>query len=297
LGYKNGCPVTCPQNLKLNSESFRMKKTFVVALIFINSICSAQDKFFQIIAFKGNVLVDSLPVTCGQKIDASSQLMLIEKDGYAAVLTSQGYAFQLGRGKHKVKSILAQTHSNLIRVKDSRGVGAVHRPYADPIKILSVDEFHEYAYLGGDTLTIVWQAQTGISTYSVILTDMLDKILVDTTVFGNTVTIPVPNIFKDKALLFQVKAGKLSSKQMFVKASQDYKDFRFDASCASGMSLIERELLLAGLCEVYNLYYDQIHHLHNLYVYSKKTGIEILHPYYQRMLKEHDFEIFFVSQP
>ena len=268
-----------------------MKKTFVIALIFITSVCSAQENFFQIIAFKGNVLVDSLPVTCGQKIDATSQLLLIEKGSYASVMTSKGYAFQLGKGKHKIKRILDQTHSNLKLIKDSRGMGAVVRSYPDFIYVLSMDD-NEYSYLAGDTLTLIWQPQTGINTYSVILTDLLDKILLDTTVFGNTVSLPVSTIFKDKALLFRIKADKLSSKDMIVKASQDYKNFRLDAGCVSGMNFIERELLLAGLCEIYNLYYDQIHHLYNLLRYTQKTGIHITHPYYKRMFKEHQIEKF-----
>lgn len=268
-----------------------MKKTFVIALIFITSVCSAQEDFFQIIAFKGNVLADSLPVACRQRIDPSNQVILIGKAGYASVLTSQGYAFQLGKGKHKIKRILDQTHSNVTRIKDSRGMGAVVRSYPDFIYVLSMDD-NEYSYLAGDTLALIWQPQPGISTYSVILTDLPGKILLDTTVSGNTVAIPVPNIFKDKTLLFRIKAGKLSSKNMIVKASQDYNDFRLDASCASGMNYIERELLLAGLCEIYNLYYDQIHHLHNLFKYSQKTGVHITHPYYKRMFKEHGMEKF-----
>jgi hypothetical protein len=273
-----------------------MKKTLVIAVFFMSTLCSAQDNFFQIIAFKGEVLLNSLSVTCGQKIDKPEQILSITKGSYASVLTSTGYAFQLGRGKHKVKSILNQTLSNLTRIKNSRGTGAVNRKYPGQIKVLSVDDY-DYKYLGGDTLTIIWQKKNKTAPYTVSLRDLYDRILLDTIASENVITVNVEDKLKDGGLLFRINSQKLSSGDKFLKIFPAHQDFRFDVSRVSGMSFIERELLLAGLCEIYNLYYDQIHHLHNVYAYSKKTGIKISHPYYLRMLKEHEFEKYFISQP
>lgn len=271
-----------------------MKKFLALAAIFIVSACSAQNNSFQIIALKGDVKLDSLSVSCGQKIDGSHQLLVIGKESYAAVLTSAGYAFQLGKGKHKIKQILDQDISNLSRIKSWRGTGAVNRQYPDAITVLSVDR--EYSYLAGDSITIIWQKQANKNSYSVTLTDFLERILLDTLVTGNTVTIPI-DFAKNKGIIFQVKADKLSSNLMLIKKSPEGPNFRADAACISSGDFIERELLLAGLCEIYNLYYDQTHHLYNLYRYSKVTGKKITHPYYERMLKEHEFEKFMSVQP
>lgn len=273
-----------------------MKKIFAIAVLFVSTVCSAQENFFQIIALKGEVLLDSVSVTCGQKIDKPEQILTIGKGSYASVLTAQGYAFKLGRGKHKVKNVLAQTLSNLTRIKNSRGTGAVHRQYRDKIMVLSVDDY-DYKFLGGDSLTIIWQKKNKTAHYTVTFRDLYDRILLDTIVSENVITVNVEDKFKDGGLLFRINSEKQSSGDKFLKIFPAHQDFRFDVSCASGMSFIERELLLAGLCEIYNLYYDQIHHLYNVYAYSKKTGIKISHPYYYRMLKEHEFEKCFISQP
>ena len=270
-----------------------MKKILAVTAFFIASACSAQ-QYFQIITFKGDVKLDSLSVTCGQKIDDSHQLLLIGKESYAAVLTSAGYAFQLGRGKHKIKQILDQDISNLSRIKSWRGTGAVNRQYPDAINVLSVDR--DYSYLAGDSLTIIWQKQADKNTYSVTLMDFLETKLLDTLVMANAITVPV-DFAKNKGILFQVKAEKLSSNMMLVKKSPEVQNFRADAACVSSVDFIERELLLAGLCEIYNLYYDQIHHLYTLYRYSQVTGKKIKHPYYERMLTEHRFDKFLSIQP
>jgi hypothetical protein len=273
-----------------------MKKYLIVAAIFIATASSGQDKFFQIIALKGDVAIDSLPAICGQKIDKPEQILTVGKGSYASVLTSTGYAFQLGRGKHKVNRILDQTISNLKQLKNSHS-GAVNRVYPDGIKILSVGYFHETPYLGGDTLTVIWGKKPAINTFSVVLSDFLETVLVDTTVLGNVLTVDVQNLVKANPIVFQVKSGKLSSRQMLVKTSPELEHFKFDITCATSLDFIERELLLAGLCEIYDLYYDLIHHLHNLYAYNKKTRIKISHAYYYRMLEELEFEKFFTEQP
>lgn len=272
------------------------KILFLIALC-ISCQAQGQDTLFKIISMKGNVTLDGNSVSCGQTVDSKSQLLIVQgKKSYVSVLTESGFAFQLGKGKHKTKSIAEQEISNLASLNVKK-TGAVTYSVPPDIEIVTLGD--EYPYLAGDSVTLIWRSLRKVKTdtFKVKVLNIFEEQLMDTTAYSNAVVLPIKRFRNsDLHFLIQISSKKLRPRSALIKSPKrkEKSEFEFDASCISSDDFIQHQLLTASLCEIHNLYYDQIHYLYSLYRYSKKTGIVISHSYYQRLLKEYGFEQFLI---
>jgi len=267
-------------------------------LILLPLLGKAQEaSLFKIVSQHGAVLLDGDSTHCGQAVTSKNQKLEISGSGsYVIVLTEAGYAFKLKRGEYTTERIFKTKRSNLMEIKkDQREREAPVREQVDDITVMNID--NEYADALNNSLTLIWKSRKPVeSGYTVHIVSVLDELLYDSIVNSNVLTIDVSQAFKtESAVLFDIRTKNSSSHQHLIKkiSDQDKRNAMQDFDCVSEMESNENTLLLLALCEVHNLYYDQIHYLYTLWQQEKESGVKINHPYYQRLLREYDFESYF----
>jgi len=236
-----------------------VKKILLLIAVSISCHCQAQDTLFTIISVKGKVTLDGISVSCGQIVDSRSQLLIVQdKKSYISVLTESGFAFQLGKGKHKTKSIAEQEISNLERL-NLMNAGAVNYSISQDIVIMGPR--HEYKHFTGDSLTFIWRSlrKEKTDTFNIKLLNIFEEPLMEKIVYSNIFVLPIKNLRdSDSYFVIQIYSKKLRPRSAMIKSlnRKEKLEFEFDVSCIKPEDFIQQKLLLAGLYEIYNLYWD-----------------------------------------
>jgi|JI10StandDraft_1071094.scaffolds.fasta_scaffold174520_3 hypothetical protein len=273
-----------------------MRKLLLITALFTSSLCQAQDTLFTIMTVKGIVVLDGDTIHCGQAVtSANQQLQIKGKRNYVTILTTKGYAFQVGRGKHRTKEIANSRYSKLAQRIIVHG--AVVHSVPIPIILAGVNK-QENPFLFGDSLTVIARSTTKpTKEYTISIDNLFGENVYDSTSTSHVITMGLSNLFsKNNALLFRITADRtvISSKDYYIKRINPAAalEFRYDLDCISTQDFVERELFIIALCEIHELYFDQLHQLYKLWKYSQNTGTKITSAYYQRLFKEYDLEKF-----
>jgi hypothetical protein len=282
----------------LNFKYPCMRKILFLIAVLISCHCKAQDTLFTIITVKGIVVLDGDTIRCGQAVTSINRELRIKSKGdYATILTKKGYAFQMGRGKHRVKETATSQYSNIARSNSLYVHGAVTRYSEVPILLAG---FHniEKCFLYGDSLTVIARtSKEKVKKYTLSIGNLFEEKIYDTTTVSHIITIGTSNLFgNNNTIMFRVKTDEtsISSKDYIIKklSPPANLEFRYDLDCITTQDFVERELNILALCEIHELYYDQLHHLHKLWKYSQQNGIEITHPYYKRLFDAYGLRKF-----
>lgn len=265
--------------------------TIAACLICQNS--AAQSPLVQVIHFIGDVTFNAAPVTCGQEIYQDDKFIVVGKRSYVSVVTCNGYAFDLTRGRHQIKKVVKRKTPTFTRFGHQ-----AHTTLEVPSNIIEVLAPIGSGFLVSDTLTLIWKKINGIDQYKIRVTNFMDSVVMDTLTTGNLFSIPYRERFQDPGLIFQIESGQYRSKVFFVKPVnkvQHEGNLLDDTSCYNSLSFIDKELAQIALSEIHGLYLDHIRHLYRLYQFSQMTGTMVTQPYYLKKLKDHDFEKFMIS--
>lgn len=269
-----------------------LRNWLILAALMISAQCGAQDRSAQIIAVEGEVTIDGRAVTCGQKISEEEEILSVDKRGYVSLLTDNGYAFKLKKGRYKVKKVLDKRTPSFARFGYSTSVITLEVSSGE-IEVLAP---FQAAPVASDTVTLIWKRIKSIDQYTIILKNFKDSVVMDTATTENVIHIPFRKKYEEPGLIVQIKSGPYRSKDFLVrKLTTDSDVFQADVLCNKVLSFVEREVALLALCEIHGLYFDHIHHLYRLCTFSRATQTPVTHPYYLRLLREHNFERFMFS--
>lgn len=265
-----------------------LRNWLILAAFVISAQCLAQNPSAQIIAVEGEVTIDGRAVTCGQKINGNEEILSVDKTGYVCLLTDNGYAFKLKKSRYKVKKVLDK------KTPGFTPLGFV--TFEDPLRAIEVLAPLEPAPVASDTLTLIWKRIKSIDRHTITLRNFRDSVVMDTATTKNVIQIPFRKKYEEPGLIVHIRSDPYRSKGFLIrKLTTDSDVFQADVLCNKALSFVEREVALLAFCEIHGLYFDYIHHLYRLYTFSRATQTPVTHPYYLRMLREHNFERFMVS--
>lgn len=276
---------------ELHRNMNELRNSLILAAFVISARCLAQNPSAQIIAVEGEVTIDGRAVTCGQKISEEEEVLSVDKKGYVCLLTDNGYAFKLKKGRYKVKKVLDKRTPSFARFGYSTSVITLEVSSGE-IEVLAP---FQAAPVASDTVTLIWKRIKSIDQYTIILKNFRDSVVMDTATTENVIHIPFRKKYQEPGLVVQVKSDPYKSKDFLVRKLTNNDAFQYDVLCNESLHFIEREVALLALCEINGLYFDHIYHLYRLYTFSRATQTPVTHPYYLRLLREHNFERFMFS--
>lgn len=268
-------------------------KKLLLLIAFMSTIPAlAQESLFQIISFNGIVKLDETQVVCNQSVTSQQQKLKIEgKGSYAIILTEKGYAFLLSRGNYAVLEISNREDSNVSKWIQPTGV--IHDGPRDDLGFVAIEDFN---FVYGDSITLIWRPKT-IPSHAYILTvqNIFGEDVYESTTETNVHTFKVSPLFDNMSLLvyhLNSDDNRNISRDRAIKnvTKKERDQIAYDLSCAKSEDFINHQLARMAVFETFNLYYDQVHHLHKLWAYTRKTGVKIKHPYYLRLMKTYKLQ-------
>jgi hypothetical protein len=272
-----------------------MRKFLLITALLASSLCQAQDTLFRIISVKGLVTLDDDTLKSGIIVTSLNRALQVkDKFAYTTILTEKGFAFQLGRGKYTVKEISTDEHSNL------SSIGHPGLPITDnfsPVRLVNIP--NDKNFLFRDSLTVLARPyKNQVQQYRLTITNMFEENLYDSTSISHVHTVSIPKLAGEHlAFILRVTSEsepKLQSHSYYVKRipSKDRAEFSYDLGYVKSIDFVNRQLAILALCEIHELYFDQLYHLYKLWKYSQNTGTKITSAYYQRLFKAYDLEKF-----
>jgi hypothetical protein len=267
---------------------------FIFLLTFLPSQAKGQDSpLFIIVSCSEGVMLDGKAVSPGQMVYANSEKILIPKNGYAGVITIDGYTYELKK-TIRVERV-SDNVQRKIQPKINWSMGTVCPNPVEEGEIIGVPE-NQYANILGDSILLMLKDDTKISTpYIIELKNMLDKFLMIDTLSNNWKVYNVRKLLSaEGALLISMKEKKdKGTQQYLLKSSTENSKIKltFDLSRIPRDSPNENVFRLA-IYQLNHFYYDHLFCLYQLERSHYQSQNNLLLNYIGQQKKKYQFELF-----
>jgi hypothetical protein len=264
---------------------------FLFLTIFLSSYTLAQDStLFVIVSCSEGVMVDGKVVNPGQFIDSKSKEIVIPKDGYAGVITNEGYALYL------TKSGSLKKQSNAIK-KNRLNVPFTNvcRP-PQPLEIVNEYELSSSSLPSQDsTIVLVKDNSKKGTPYFVQYLNMFGEILdVDTLSENYAIVNCKERIGQENFLMFKIKSNaKEATREYFLKQANPIflTQLNFDISRIPSNSP-DKRLFEIAIYQLNHFYYDQLFKLYQVERDNFQSQNIFLTKYIDQEKKKYQFELF-----
>lgn len=238
-------------------------RIIISLILFISSaFANAQSNpLFKIISCSEGVTLDGVEVKPGLIVYDNSIKLEIPKNGYAGVMTIEGYAHVFA--KNVKTNLINKKVRKIFERPTVRPWGAVHRSSPYPFKFAG-DIRNQFSNIYGDSVFIAFKCYYNDDPppFKITFLNMFDDILNIDTLNNNWKVFNVRNLLNSEiAILYKVNSArhgsdimliKLPSKEFISKVSFDFE------------RLVKDPATQLALYEIKGLYYDQIFFLYKL---------------------------------
>lgn len=249
----------------------RLRILFLFAIITHVQVIHGQDSpLFCIVTCSDDVLLDGNKVVPGQLVYSHSKALFIPEDGYAGVVSNEGYVYKF------LKSILIKKVIKKVHQKNmpSRYYGAVHRGNWGGLEVVGAPS-NQFSSIEGDTILIAIIDNTSIGPpYSIEFTNMFGDVLLIDSISKNMELRDVRSLLdKNNKVLYSIKPRiKNSTTDPFLikKPSPNaVTQLQFDLS-RMPEDWKNNGILKIAIYELNGFYYD---HLFQLYKLEKSKQV------------------------
>jgi hypothetical protein len=262
---------------------------FLFLILILSNQTSGQDSpLFVIVSCSEGALLDGKLVSPGEMVSANSVQLTIPGNGYAGVITREGYALELNRSI-QVKRVVDQA-----RGKNQLKMEKKHRTPGAEFETVGIPP-HKYAEMDGDSILIAIKDKNKIGPPYIIEWIKINGLIVETeTIYRNWEVKSIKNLMKLDTILFRVKGSDRFSIELgLLKPPNDNgsEKLKFDLSQIR-RGLPDEIVLRLAIYQLNQFYYDHLFCLYQLERSNYQPQNKIFSNYISQQKKKYQFELF-----
>jgi hypothetical protein len=264
-------------------------KSFISTTLFLitSAFCFSQEaSIFKIIASKGSVLIDDVPVAGYQEVYVTSKKITIKgKESYVGILTAQGLVYKFDRGTHSIHNINSKIRERISYSESPKS------PYGDHEENALMSIIPDRSKIFSKEMYLIWKNyETPEPPYKISITDLRgEESLMDTIVSGNSALLNIEQTLTKSSIMIEISDNKNNSISILIQKIDSLLMVEIENQLKSikEEDEIEKRIAEIALFDIHDVQCDVLTILYKLSLLEKQRGLSIQNNYYQRLIKKY----------